>query len=147
MEIFYVGGFIRDIVILLIGVGLTILGIWIGLHLDFDLIGSIMIAVGLIIATLFTIGLCIETVILVDQRNNEPVIYQEMVAEGRSLEQALSNSYDIVNTDLYTRAVDWNTKLAKIQAAAENPKYAISFTGKVDWSSVEPIDFSYNLGF
>lgn len=70
------------------------------------------------------------------QRINEPVYYASMIAEGESLTSALNNSQDIVNTDLYLAAVEYNTRLAKIKNAYNNSKYSMSFSGDVDWSTV-----------
>jgi len=141
MNIFYLSGFVRNILLLLLGIGLVIFGMFLYAHWNFEVFGLLVTSCGAILAAIFLTVFAIDTGSLIHQRNKEPIIYQQMIAKKQSLEQAFEHSHDVVNTDLYTHAVAWNTELAKIQTAANDPKYAITFSGKVDWLSIEPIEF------
>lgn len=96
--------------------------------------------VGIVIALIVGIGIIYEIYATVDNRINEPVYYAEMIAEGDTLEDAIVKSDDIVNTILYTSAVDYNRKLADIKMKANLPAYSWNFTGIHDWEAIPYIE-------
>ena len=77
---------------------------------------------------------------IVKNQINEPIYYNSMVAKGKTLEQAINVSDDLINTDLYTSAVTYNESLAQIQALSKNPMYVLNFTGNYDWDAIEYIE-------
>lgn len=132
-----------ELTMLIIALAISILISTVGSFLirrNFDDCGTFIAAVGTIICivVLFLLGwFAIGSKM---QRVNEPLTYQSNVELRNSLQQAIDNSEDVVNTDLYLRAVDFNTDLAEIKAAQADPRCTMSFSGKVDWSTIEPID-------
>ena len=99
-----------------------------------------VMAVGIVIAFVFGIGTIYEIYATVDNRINEPVYYAEMIAEGDTLEDAISNSEDIINTELYTSIVSYNRRLADIKMKASLPAYSWNFTGIHDWGAIPYIE-------
>lgn len=99
-----------------------------------------VMAVGVVIAFVFGIGTIYEVYATVDNRINEPVYYAEMIAEGDTLEDAISNSEDIINTELYTSIVSYNRRLADIKMKASLPAYNWNFTGIHDWEAIPYIE-------
>ena len=75
-----------------------------------------------------------------DNRMNEPAIYQQMMIERTSIEDALEVSDDVVNTDLYIQAVDYNNRLAEMQVKSVSKDYKRNFTGNYDWNTIQYID-------
>lgn len=76
------------------------------------------------------------------QHNMESTIYAEQVEVGCSLQQAINASTDIVNTDLYLRAVDFNAELASIQEAQRDSRYSMTFSGECDWTAIPFVEFN-----
>ena len=77
---------------------------------------------------------------------NEPVIYQQMMVERVSTVDALNTTDDVVNTDLYNRVIDFNTRLTEYQTKSVNDEYRHNFTGDYDWSVIQHIDLKGELG-
>lgn len=99
-----------------------------------------VMAVGIVIAFVFSIGLIYEVYAMVDNRINEPAYYSQMIAEGDTLEDAISISEDIINTELYTSIVSYNRRLADIKMKASLPAYSWNFTGIHDWEAIPYIE-------
>lgn len=76
------------------------------------------------------------------QHNMESTIYAEQAEIGCSLQQAVNTSADIVNTDLYLRAVDFNAELASIQEAQKDSCYSMTFSGECDWTTIPFVEFN-----
>ena len=81
-----------------------------------------------------------------NNKMNEPAIYQQMMVERTSIVDALEVSDDVVNTYLYTRAVDYNSRLAEMQVKSVSEDYKHNFTGDYDWSVIQYIDLKGELG-
>lgn len=102
---------------------------------------------GIFSALSFIVALCMLIAVGLNgcnsylQRENEPNIYQATIVEGETLSKALDGTEDVVNTGLYTQAVAYNAELAKIQSAYADPNCSMSFSGKIDWSTVPLIEF------
>lgn len=99
-----------------------------------------VMAVGIVAALAFGTCIIFEVYDTVDNRINEPVYYSQMIAEGDTLEDAISNSEDIINTELYTSIVGYNRRLADIKMKASLPAYSWNFTGIHDWDAIPYIE-------
>ena len=118
-------------------------------HYDFDdwwnsgnniIIGFICFIIALI-ASLVVLFAGVEGVTTIAKnRTNEPAFYNSMIIQGETLEQAITITDDLVNTDLYTSAVKYNGTLAQIQELAKSPMYALNFTGDYDWDTIEYVN-------
>lgn len=97
-------------------------------------------AVGIVIAFIFGIGMIYEIYATVSNRINEPVYYAQMIVEGDTLESAITDSDDIINTILYTSIVSYNRQLADIKMKASLPAYSWNFTGIHDWEAIPYIE-------
>ena len=95
------------------------------------IVGAIAIILGVILFAHSTV-----------QHNIESTIYAEQVEVGCSLQQAINTSTDIVNTDLYLRAVDFNAELASIQEAQIDSRYSMTFSGECDWTTIPFVEFN-----
>lgn len=103
-------------------------------------------------AAMFIIGICSAIAIAVysclplgeiySNRVHEPSRYSAVIAEAKTLTEALDVSEDIVNTDLYNRVVDYNTNLASIKSKFNNNDFRLNFSGKYDWNALERIDLN-----
>lgn len=103
-------------------------------------IGAIMGGIGALTAIVVTVVLCINVIGAAVQRQNEVVRYQGWLEESNSLQAAINSTQDMLNVDLYVRAVEFNADLAKIQTAQADPKYSPMFSGNVDWRTIPLVD-------
>lgn len=101
-----------------------------------DVLGFFIKTVSLVGCVIMTIALLINIFGPVFQKRDEVITYQETLYEQSTLQEAINSTDDIINTELYTKAIDFNKHLAKVQTAQNDSKYARSFSGKVDWSTV-----------
>ena len=68
------------------------------------------------------------------------------MVERVSTVDALNTTDDVVNTDLYNRVIDFNTRLTEYQTKSVNDEYRHNFTGDYDWSVIQHIDLKGELG-
>ena len=77
-----------------------------------------------------------------NNRCKEPSNYETMIVQGETIREALGSTTDIVNTDLYIKAIDYNSELTTIKAKCNDPKYSINFSGNYDWNNIKLIEIS-----
>ena len=93
-----------------------------------------------LITSICFIGCSIDCVSKINNnRINEGARYEQAIIEAVTITDALEVSEDIVNTDLYVNAVDYNANLAEMKAMYNNPHYKVNFTGRYDWNVLEYI--------
>lgn len=105
-----------------------------------EVIGTVVGVIGGIIGVVLVVCLGFFIIGFFQQQAREPVYFEKSYQQQQSLQAAINSTEDIVNTDLYLRAVDFNADLARLQAAQSNPNYSISFSGKVDWTTIPFIE-------
>ena len=92
---------------------------------------------------LLTVGffsLCGNVKTIVQNRIDEPAVYASYVARQETIQDALMVTEDVVNTELYSSAIGFNSQLAQIQAKYHTNFYSLNFTGNCDWDAIKPID-------
>ncbi len=109
-----------------------------------DRIGStaIMIGLGTLIFFIGIVEFSINASSIYETRINEGSHYESIVMEGETIREALKVSDDIVNTGLYSSAINYNSQLAAIKEKSANPRYSINFTGDYDWTAIDYIDLN-----
>ena len=103
-------------------------------------IGLICFSIALITSLVVLISGVEGITTITKNRTNESAFYNSMIIKGETLEQAITITDDLVNTDLYTSAVAYNGTLAQIQILAKSPMYALNFTGDYDWDAIKYIN-------
>lgn len=76
-----------------------------------------------------------------DTRASCAYTYEGMQVEYTSIVNALDRTDDIVNTDLYMRAIEYNKKVAEYSVAQNHWNYKYNFDPDVDWSTLPLIIF------
>lgn len=77
-----------------------------------------------------------------ETRVNEGSHYESVIMKGETIREALKVSDDIVNTGLYSSAINYNSQLAVIKEKSANPRFSINFTGDYDWTAIDYIDLN-----
>ena len=95
--------------------------------------GTAILAVGFF-------SLCGNVKTIVQNRIDEPAVYASYVARQETIQDALMVTEDVVNTELYSSAIGFNSQLAQIQAKYHTNFYSLNFTGDCDWDAIKPID-------
>lgn len=67
--------------------------------------------------------------------------YNAMLIQGRTIQEALNNSTDVVNSELYLRAVEFNGLLSKYEDFVNNPFYK-PMRWSMDWQNIPRITFN-----
>lgn len=81
----------------------------------------------------FIIAICA----FVDTINSESVMFAQRQAEYKTIVNILETSTDIVNSDIYIKAFNYNSLITETQTAIHNPAYSImSHFLKCDWDSL-----------
>lgn len=72
---------------------------------------------------------------------SEPTLYAERVSEYKTITSILNNSTDVVNSDVYLKAIEYNSNIEGTKAMLENPSYSI-FASNCDcnWASLPLIE-------
>lgn len=78
----------------------------------------------------------------VQNRIAEPALYASTQSTYVTVTQALDVSDDVIKSDLYLSAVDYNKTVAKYQSYYNQPGFAINFSGKYDWNALPVIDLT-----
>ena len=82
---------------------------------------------------------------IVKNRAAEVPTYEALQAEYITLFDALSNSKDVINQDVYLAINDYNARASKSIAYSHQPQYSYNFTGKVDWDQLSIISIPETL--
>lgn len=73
-------------------------------------------------------------------RINEAEYYTSAVVRAETIDAAIEVSEDIINTELYLDAIEFNEELAEVKSKFNNPHYKMNFTGEYDWNELEYIE-------
>jgi hypothetical protein len=73
-------------------------------------------------------------------RINEAEYYTTAVVRAETIDAAIEVSEDIINTELYLDAIEFNKELAEVKSKFNNPHYKMNFTGEYDWNELEYIE-------
>lgn len=73
-------------------------------------------------------------------RINEAEYYTSAVVRAETIDAAIEVSEDIINTELYLDAIEFNEDLAEVKSKFNNPHYKMNFTGEYDWNELEYIE-------
>ena len=73
-------------------------------------------------------------------RINEAEYYTSAVVRAETIDAAIEVSEDIINTELYLDAIEFNKELAEVKSKFNNPHYKMNFTGEYDWNELEYIE-------
>lgn len=74
---------------------------------------------------------------LIDAINGESVMFAQRQAEYKTVVNILETSTDVVNSDIYVKAFEYNSLITETQTAIHNPAYSImSHFLKCDWDSL-----------
>ena len=102
----------------------------------------ISVALAALLISVGSINFYFDADIICDNRYEEPSNYEAMIVQGETIREALDSTTDVVNTDLYIKAVDYNSKLTTIKTKYNDPKYRINFSGNYDWNNIKLIEIS-----
>lgn len=90
-----------------------------------------------IICALCVIWFLLALFSLIDTINGESVMFAQRQAEYKTIVNILETSTDIVNSDIYIKAFNYNSLITETQTAIHNPAYSImSHFLKCDWDSL-----------
>lgn len=107
------------------------------LGVDFEWEHCVLHGILITLFIFFLLWLIIMLACVHDFRINEFGAYNEMIAKHDTLEAILNNSTDIINTDLYKAAIEYNQKVARIAAQLDNPHYSIYYkTATCPWADL-----------
>lgn len=107
-------------------------------HFDTFFIGAIVITVvaGGIMLILSIIGIAG----IYENHICEPIVYEQYKIEYATITNIIDKSEDVVNSDVYLRANDYNKEITKLKEASTNPNYKLNFTGDYDWSALPTVE-------
>ena len=72
---------------------------------------------------------------------SEPTLYAERVSEYNTITSILNNSTDVVNSDVYLKAIEYNSNIESTKAMLENPSYSIFASHcDCDWANLPLIE-------
>jgi len=90
-----------------------------------------------IVCALCVIWFLLALFALIDTINGESVMFAQRQAEYKTVVNILETSTDVVNSDIYVKAFEYNSLITKTQTAIHNPAYSImSHFLKCDWDSL-----------
>lgn len=90
-----------------------------------------------IICALCVIWFLLALFSLIDTINGESVMFAQRQAEYKTIVNILETSTDVVNSDIYVKAFEYNSLITETQTAIHNPAYSImTHFLKCDWDSL-----------
>ena len=121
----------------LVYIVLFVVGVILNSRYDWELedrcIGFILI----IICALCVIWFLLALFSLIDTINGESVMFAQRQAEYKTIVNILGTSTDVVNSDIYVKAFEYNSSITEMQTAIHNPAYSImTHFLKCDWDSL-----------
>ena len=102
----------------------------------------ISVALALLLIMIGSISFYFDADIAWDNRRKEPSNYETMIVQGETIREALDSTTDVVNTDLYIKAIDYNSELTTIKTKYNDPKCRFNFSGDYDWNNIKLIEIS-----
>ena len=97
---------------------------------------------GIVCIVLASCFIIYDTATVISNRYEEPAIYEQYVERGKIINDSIEVSDDIINTELYSTAIAYNTGLAEIKAKYADPRFSMNFTGDYDWNAIPYIDLN-----
>lgn len=71
----------------------------------------------------------------------ESSIYAERISEYNTITNILNNTTDVVNSDVYLKAIEYNSNIEGTKAMLENPSYSIFASHcDCDWANLPLIE-------
>ena len=135
----------------------TIYGAWYNLirfiykkqnrYFDFDdhiglMIALVVLVLGTIVIIGFILGMLGE---IKSFEKNEPIYYEMINTQHDTLLAIINNSYDLVNTDIYSQIVEYNVAVTQIQNSYRNPNYSLMFKhSQCAWLDIPLINIDEN---
>ena len=96
-----------------------------------------------IICALCVIWFLLALFSLIDTINGESVMFAQRQAEYKTIVNILETSTDVVNSNIYVKAFEYNSLITETQTAIHNPAYSImTHFLKCDWDSLPLIVLS-----
>lgn len=83
-----------------------------------------------------------DSTVIISNHYEEPAIYEKYVERGKVIADCIEVSDDIINTELYSTAIAYNTNLAEIKAKYADPRFSMNFTGDYDWNAIPYMDLN-----
>lgn len=121
----------------LVYIVLFVVGVILNSRYDWELedewIGFILI----ILCAICVVWFLLVLFALIDTINGEPVMFAQRQAEYKTIVNILETSTDVVNSDIYVKAFEYNSSITEMQTAIHNPAYSImTHFLKCDWDSL-----------
>lgn len=90
-----------------------------------------------IVCALCVLWFIIAIFSFIDAINGELVMFAQRQVEYKTIINILETSTDVVNSDIYIKAFNYNSLITETQTAIHNPAYSImSHFLKCDWDSL-----------
>ncbi len=116
---------------------LFIIGAILNSRYDWELEDSWIGFVLIILFAACVIWFLIVLFMLIGSINGESVMFAQRQAEYKIIINILETSTDVVNSDIYVKAFEYNSLITETQTAIHNPAYSImSHFLKCDWDSL-----------
>ena len=102
-------------------------------------------SIGTFLSIIFAVCVLIFIIVLfigfIGQINDEEVTYAQRQAEYKTIVNILETSNDVVNSDIYLKALEYNSLITQTQKAIHDPAYSImAHFLKCDWDSLPLIE-------
>jgi len=123
---------------------LYLIGVFINYQYDLCLKDT---SIGMFLSIIFAACLLIFIIILfvgfIGQINDEEITYAQRQTEYKTIVNILETSNDVVNSDIYLKAFEYNSLITQTQKAIHDPAYSImAHFLKCDWDSLPLIEFN-----
>ena len=90
-----------------------------------------------IICLICVVWFLLAIFLMIDTINSEPVMFAQRQAEYKTVINILETSTDVVNSDIYVKAFEYNSLITEMKTAIHDPAYSImSHFFKCDWDSL-----------
>ena len=121
---------------------LYLIGVFINYQYDLCLEDT---SIGMLLSIIFAACLLIFIIVLfvgfIGQINDEEITYAQRQTEYKTIVNILETSNDVVNSDIYLKAFEYNSIIAQTQKAIHDPAYSImAHFLKCDWDSLPLIE-------
>ena len=102
-------------------------------------------SIGTLFSIFFVVCLLIFIIVLfvgfIGQINDEEITYAQRQAEYKTIMNIIETSNDVVNSDIYLKALEYNSMITQTQKAIHDPAYSImAHFLKCDWDSLPLIE-------
>jgi len=102
-------------------------------------------AIGTLFSIFFVVCLLIFIIVLfvgfIGQINDEEIMYAQRQTEYKTIMNIIETSNDVVNSDIYLKAIEYNSTIIRTQKEIHDPAYSImAYFLKCDWDSLPLIE-------